>query len=125
MIEAKDLRVGNYITDHLQQVHKVTPGTLMYIKDATNEQNTLKPILITEEILLKCGFKLRYKESKYSDWELDNYVFHFRPTQDCSNSFGIAIAERHYIYFNWHTIYLHQLQNLYFAVKLKELQITL
>ena len=81
--------------------------------------NDLIPILLTEKILLQCGF---YKENNYTS--NDNvFVKEIR----FPSFFTIVEEEKGYklcdadIYTN--IIYLHELQNLYFALTKKELPI--
>ena len=79
-----------------------------------------KPIELTEDILLKCGFVKKNKKNEY--FELDEWItlteeiseekpvsFDFR----CKNTYLTCIS------------YLHQLQNLYFALTQTELEINL
>lgn len=62
----------------------------------------LNPISLTEEILLKCGFE---KTKEIDSWELKGFGFVDISTPQCK--------------------YLHQLQNLYFALTGEELTINL
>lgn len=53
MIQANELRIGNWY-DHNGEYRQASPSTIEEIWH--NERPWCKPIPITEEILLKCGF---------------------------------------------------------------------
>jgi hypothetical protein len=107
MIQVNELRLGNYVyyADN-KTVLKVDGGHICY-------PSKMHPIPLSEEILLKCGFV------KYN-------------TKDINPTYSKKL-------FNWndgilyligdgfvnHIKYLHQLQNLYFALKNEELEINL
>ena len=108
MINAQDLRIGNYILDGGGNIVKVTPQR---IADIDNKFVINNPIPLTEDILLKCGF-----ERIESKWRLKN-GYHW-------------IQVNLYSYFINHIQhglieYLHELQNLYFALTKEELEINL
>jgi hypothetical protein len=74
-------------------------------------------ILITEEILLKCGFvkngfSLTFNEFSFYNEDLENLYIDLDQGQELS---GICVKVK----------YLHQLQNLYFALTSKELEFNL
>lgn len=78
----------------------------------------LRPIPLTEELLLKCGFeKCNYGNNKeFISYKMDWF--------NCRLAVGVLSIMG---YNNRHQDikYLHQLQNLYFALTGKELEITL
>lgn len=117
-MEAKDLRIGNYLKcgvflTKVSCINKdnytvtelnVSEGEFNY----TSEQCKIDPIELTEEWLLKFGFN--YQEGKY--W-IDGLCVH---TTD----------SRYYILQEQGRVFIknvHQLQNLYFALTGKELTI--
>ncbi len=115
MIKLNELRVGNWV---------------MY--SACQSTAGLKGIPITEEILFKCGFnQIDRVSGAYSDWEIgERYRFNFRleSYDPPANNFGVqdlSKKSRAIYYFNWNTKYVHQLQNLYFALTGKELEVSL
>lgn len=135
MITANELRIGNLIDcfgicevikigQKNIKISRETDTGLLLEKVPLNSLE-LKPIPITEEILMKCGFD-KWNGHKYFDKNVD---------LDCS----IQIAlERNIMYlcgndacteghcFELQNVkYLHQLQNLYFALTGKELEINL
>ena len=115
MKQANELRVNNYY-DHNGEYRKVTPNTIEEVWNA--ERTWCKPIPITEDILLKCGF--------YKDEDI-NYRFYF--------DFGWAVILAYDIDDNcirigdsWDftkVIYLHDLQNVIFGLTKTELTINL
>jgi hypothetical protein len=125
-LKAKDLRIGN-IFDYYDQfviVQKISNRftEFGYFKDGTGFQRPFeshdfpKPIELTEDILLKCGFEKKGKRlSKgwFYLWNEDGKII-------------FALAEMHDEIGQYLTIkYVHQLQNLYFALTGEELQINL
>ncbi len=122
-MKANELRVGNKInveqTTHT--VKKILSSVLISTWDKStskrietyrNSYDQIKPIPLTEEILLKCDCVLDKKlHTKYGYF---NYWF---------NSSGILCINL--INDIVHIKYLHQLQNLYFALTNTELNIEL
>jgi hypothetical protein len=126
-MEANELRVGNWIINPFGGKGTVESIHLDSVK--LKESNSFvplvhcKPIQLTDEILLKCGFK---KGDEYylspSDYSTEGFVdmmcFNLKECEfiiDMSQYSGYSVSIKH----------LHQLQNLYFALTGKELQITL
>ena len=117
MIKETELRIGNILLlDNtkiirllwvknnkccVMQVGVIYPSAIVDIE-------RLQPIELTEEILLKCGFKKGFEGGTL--WYLDNFF----------------VASLDFIY--WSDIkikHLHQLQNIYFALSKKELEINM
>lgn len=147
MIDIKELRIGNYITDQwnstytsIESINK--EGIGLVIEDDGNwsecASRWIEPIIridvifgipLTEEILLKCGMKTTYDE-----------LIKLKEYQLVTNKFYIAINCEYTNYRKWNvhidncdfqTIgsgecdYLHQLQNLVLDVTGTELEIKL
>jgi len=120
MLKANELRVGNIVsTVKLNNgiVRGITDEKIMVkFKDSTISSNIdfFYPIPLTEEILLKCGFKLSPKGFNYDKKRL-SICLH------CDS------YKNGRVYFNSWCISeksidsLHQLQNLYFALTNEEL----
>lgn len=126
-MEATELRIGNYV-EH--QIHKI--GTVQSLGDTTLLISTnydeielieIEPIPLTEEWLLKFGFTQISEFSRI--WSLNNYGFDLGITY----FFLQSIIEEDVIAFNggkkiqtkliWIRTkckYVHQLQNLYYAL---------
>ena len=117
-MEAKELRIGNLLKcAKSDNFFEVSYEDLGYINDGISES---KPILLTEEWLLKFGF------GRSDEFEMGHnknfnfgfyYDYHFnRFMLDCDNE-----NDGVYIYLD-HIKYVHQLQNLYFALTGTELE---
>ncbi|WP_448607605.1 hypothetical protein [Paenimyroides ceti] len=141
-MKAEELRIGNYVY-YNGKIIAVTPYAikeLYYIGDShansSVDKRCYKPIPLSEEILLKCRaikfpnkiftntFELRLKRNKniiISDLETPNFMV-FLAEYDFENR---KIEETVNVH-NWDfekNMYLHQLQNLYYALTGKELEI--
>ena len=115
MIKSNELRIGNWVSylgaivqlDRHDLSDLFNPSIDMYEMD-------LEPIELTEEILLKCGFE-------FSHITGDERVFSNKKINLLINAYDNNIIK-----FNVFIIkHLHQLQNLYFALTNKELEINL
>jgi len=115
MIDAKDLRIGNwFLFGELR--HQATHWDIRNLALAEfkgNPLETYKPIPLTPEILEKCGFEKWGKDgydkngiyiSKYFNYPIYN------PFGEYINSIEVK--------------YLHELQNLYYALTKQELNYT-
>lgn len=144
-MKANELRIGNYIyidsRDELRTIVEIrhTMVSVKYIRSDTNqphqsmvEYDRLTPITLTEEWLLKFGFaELLVNHGKIKDYRLNctppgykhEYFFVFRFRERNDEDF------RMYWYpqatnGSMHTFpckYVHQLQNLFFALTGEEL----
>lgn len=115
----KDLRIGNLFQDVYNHVYEVTAGTLMYLRDADDEQaKNVKHILLSDQWLLKFGFA--EKEKMYS---IQHGCIKYTLTED-HHGFVLGIVRSVNIeWFCWEIKYVHQLQNLYFSLTGEELNI--
>lgn len=128
MIAANELRIGNWVMydNRLFQIEAISRSLPCLNTDEFGigvvDWNNINPIPLTPEILEKCGLK-------NGNSELDRNVFYSTNKHlaqfsvNISGSFGIYvgvfIALR-----SVHLEYLHQLQNLYFALTNTELNYT-
>lgn len=108
MIQANELRIGNWVND--KSVGYVQVNWLTFHPD--NLKNT-EPIPLTPEILENAGFEA-----------LDHGA---RDTSFCRNNFFLRwyVIEEVVRYEGREIKYLHQLQNLYFALVGEELKVEL
>jgi hypothetical protein len=116
---AKDLRIGNfvYLTDK-EKVWEILDG---YEIDKCEENLFTQPIPLTEEWLVKFGFEFSEDESSeekkvyFDNWNHDviirENIVKFYIVNTCETCYDVAIK------------YVHQLQNLYFALTGEELEI--
>lgn len=121
MITASDLRIGNCIRDIWSsdtacfRVEQLLANSCTYGLHLKAKYCNLIPIPLTEELLLKCGF---YHNEKI---EYRLHCPEFPITIDIDD-FGIQISD------SWefgNIRYLHELQNLYYALTKTELIINL
>ncbi|MDH6308021.1 hypothetical protein M2451_002540 [Dysgonomonas sp. PFB1-18] len=150
MIQASELRIGNYIyrpnldgkeyIDYengvigmrnvslsIVQVTGILPGIVILGEDKRGVE-WLSPIPLTNELLLKCGFERdRFaKQCFVKDYSKQGNLIIF--TNKTPVAVENNIKEPFYYMLNGliHTIeYAHQLQNLYFAITRKELEVKL
>ena len=107
-MKASELRIGNFYSQ-FGNVHETSCFTIETLTKASKQQLWCKPIPITEEWLLKFGFE---------GWDLDIYTMNL-----ITNNFCILFDELEIVAKN--IKYVHQLQNLYFALTNEELIIKL
>lgn len=128
MIKSNELRIGNYGLSGGQEL-MITAKGILYLQDGEME---FEPIPLTEQWLLKFGFK---KVVYNSDEEGYGTDYHLK----CSNGvfmcyaddFSLGLYTSEYdminglaVIPNWEmTKHVHQLQNLYFALTGEELTI--
>lgn len=133
-LKANELRIGNLInvlnpnTD-VWNIEATKGKTIMILQEKKGHHlliNNLKPIPLTEEWLLKFGFEeTNAKENLDREWCVDyeiencNFIINYNKTL---NIFYFSFSNG----INWINIeiyYIHQLQNLYFALTNEELEI--
>jgi hypothetical protein len=104
-MEAKELRIGNWVKqpEGFNQVYSIDPDLI--------DQFQLEPIPLTEEWLMRFGSQKRGQEIHLDYFTLYDGQGSWT-VNDNSAPYTIAVIE-----------YVHQLQNLYFALTGKELEI--
>lgn len=115
MIEANELRLNNWVyspeVGSNVQVTLLSNDNWLSLSSATWDQPSFEeidPIPLSEEILLKCGFEKTFEGG--SLWYLGKFF----------------VSSLDFIYWsNIKILYLHQLQNLYWCLCGKELEINL
>lgn len=136
-MKANELRIGNYYNSN-GTFKKATPSIIEELFESEN-RIWIQPIPLTEEILLKCGFeKVKNKDKE----DLREYIGHTAQKAKYAifdtDIFITKVDKRGLL---WRSVdcdfmvlfyhksipikYLHQLQNLYFALTGQELTITL
>jgi hypothetical protein len=146
MIKVSQLRIGNYLYDNkdnlcrVEQLNSNADETEVYapvIKGALTYLPN-KPIPLTEETLLKCGFEkvvvkgdfdagfddditygLEYKREFYLSYDASDFsiaIFSSKLAYDYEDGICIPLESAKY---------LHQLQNIFFSLTGEELKIEL
>jgi len=118
MIQANELRVGNwvsngekYFTVDASSMCDILYGVIDYI---------IEPIQLTHEILEKCGFNFNESIRHWAITWGTNGV-HFIKKDEHYTGFSFQLGSHHYKVID----NLHELQNLYFALTGEELTINL
>lgn len=144
MIDAKDLRIGNWVNREYWNPHPTEPSIeldacLIYsiqsdrvsvrINDkkiiARIPTEKIQPIPLTPEILEKCGF---YVDIHYGVFNISIYIEGFNPfTFRLRKGISGLMDGEYWVFISGGLIpekikYLHDLQNLYYAVTKKELE---
>ncbi len=129
-MRANELRIGNYFYDRSGKILKLDfwdymkPAQKMFLEGSevhplTEDLEYCKPIPLTEDILLKCGFELA--NGSVSDFHLKIEGENLLWVDLGYEKISIA-TENDWVSFNGFN--LHQLQNLYFALTGNEMLIT-
>ena len=148
MIEQKELRIGNYVQFYRkiedQDLSQASICSIFetdgdyYVKFedgfCVNTERGIKPISLSEELILKCGFTIH--DNTQSDKEyIKKYSsgrtvlnYNLVITKSCykdSGEYRIVVVGRVSDCEICNIKYLHQLQNIYFALTGKELMVNL
>jgi hypothetical protein len=129
-MEAKELRIGNYVNDHLSRVQKVSEtrsdAYICYLSNGNKlkyKLNTTTPIPLTEDWLLKFGFEKGKDEYNFNGFDLeDRNTDQFLSVDKIiklKNNFGCWYVGTYLRELK----HVHQLQNLYFALTGEELNL--
>lgn len=125
-MKARELRIGNWVKGN--RPFKVLPKDILvsYNHEKQQGESRYLPIPLTEEILLKCGFEL----GSNGWYSLESWLFDFNCLDISINQEFAAIEygsryDTHACNLTGNIRYLHQIQNLYFALTNEELEINL
>ena len=134
-LSAKDLRIGNYLyfdneVNEVEEIEMICnsewvgEGKKWWLETTNLEGELLinfKPISLTEEWLEKLGFNCKYK-SVNNNWDIGS--FHVSQTSDVDDD-NNRIEQKEEFFYDYYLElkYVHQLQNLYFALTNEELTI--
>ena len=115
MIKANELRIGNYVFDNLKQwiIQMHSANGILNVEQKPSEYN---PVEITEEILLKLGFKCEEK-TRENIYRLNIFEY---ATSCKTIDLEIDYFDNHAT-FTTDIKYVHQLQNLFFFLTGEEL----
>ena len=132
MIDVKELRIDNLVMckNEICRINMINRGEVSAIdSDSVKEcfaceimSDRLYPITLTEELILKCGFEELYSDSKGYVYDINGVKF-LRCYFD-TPSFFIETDENSEL-FDKPINNLHQLQNIYYYLTGKELEVSL
>jgi hypothetical protein len=108
-MKASELRIGNLVK---QGVVESIGSRLIEVSDTIYESEVIEPIELTEKCLFKFG--LKGTQGYYYDSEIGAIEFYYEDE--------ILVCDI-YNYRNENVKYIHQLQNIYFALTNEELKI--
>ena len=119
MIQASELRIGNWMKRDTQpEGFQIDSSSFLIVE---RHPELYEPIPITSEILEQCGLE-KDKYPPANVWSDGSVIVFYKEPKDCE------ILEGFYTTY-WHSAvrleYLHQLQNLYYALTSNELTINL
>ena len=112
-MKASELRIGNYY-NQFGNIHQVNHVIIKDLTKAPEDQLWCKPIPLTEEWLLNLGFISNPYQDRY-----ENKPLHI----ECDKTKGSLILWCEQLPKSIFIKYVHQLQNLYFALTGEELTI--
>ncbi len=116
MIQANELRIGNWVYDNVLNGY-VQFKSFFGLCNAETKPEQYSPIPLTSDILDKCGFVKEYDVYSKSAFEIANVT-----DGNGNKSFVLLNGKNPASVCFYH---LHQLQNLYFALTGEELTIKL
>ena len=135
-MQANELRVGNWVNDESGTIpYQIRPQDFLPLALPENEGKA-KPIMITAEILRKAGFtKYQWMDGYFIKTKFGDLMIQFLThrvylyfTNVGGDSQGMNMRGKRYvgnINTTQNITYLHQRQNLYFALTGEELNIQL
>ncbi len=120
-MKASELRVGNLIESGM--ITRMDIGDTLYSMEVTKNgkrRNISNPAgeLLTEDWLLRFGFE---KDLVCEDWSIKKVFPNLTNPEVGDNTFFIFLNEGYSTYGKYKFQYVHQLQNLYFALTGEEL----
>jgi hypothetical protein len=116
-MKVSDLRIGNYCVGYS---FKVEVWTLLHFKQCEDGSEEVTPIPLTEEWLVKLGVDDKNKDQLFDI----NYCTYHKGTNTFNYIIGYYFNNEDYVdYVTKEIQYVHQLQNLYFALTNTELTI--
>lgn len=122
-MEARELRIGNWYQNKSND-EKLKFQQVTFFEDAHYVAVYCDPIPLTEEWLHKFGFNSKYK-SVHMHWNLGPFELNQKSNEDDEHN---IIPQEQIWYFShagWtpDVLFVHQLQNIYFALTGLELEL--
>lgn len=120
-MNANELRIGNFVYDTKGQVNTIDLEAITYI--VKEPLNQVKPIPITEDWLKRFGFN-KFESTKYTSYNSINIEgdegeikqLEIWLSNGFASTFVLCDKNQDGIIFSQNIKYVHQLQNLYFAL---------
>lgn len=135
-LETTEFRIGNYLKDREGRICIVEElssreGEREVYAPAMNGPITAlpnKPIALSEDWLLKFGFKKQHSYGSTNLWTIKIKglcfsIYEIPPFREDKEKPGKWALVNHTLNYDLHYKYVHQLQNLYFALTGEELKI--
>lgn len=131
MIKASELRIGNLLSYKGEPIliKMISPNTI-YFNEGQQSINAVDPLLISEEWLMRFGFE-RTTEGRVNRWAFDIGNKHIAPHGDNKYELSSFAIDGKSAFFCDYTVnnywaakkchYVHQMQNLHFAITGEEL----
>lgn len=119
-MQANELRLGNLVTRKFNKNIQCTVNWGI-IKDVDDGSGDYIPITLTPEILEKCGFKYSDSSFHHITYEKEPLAVSFVKSIDLGHDEVIISLEDRII----DCRFLHQLQNLFYALTGEELEVKL
>jgi hypothetical protein len=126
MINANELRIGNWIFNEMIGKNKQVDGDLLYAIDGLKNgvEQEYYYIPLTPEILEKAGYKKNKTTGNYlNELSNDDGIFDAMLIEEDKDWFTFVVNANSYDNYTVEIKYLHQLQNLYFALTGEELTV--
>jgi hypothetical protein len=126
-MKATELRIGNFVEfeNEVFRMHIISESYPVLDTDLFGayvvEWDKLYPIPLTEEWLADFGFIDKYKSCN-NDWSIYGFTINQQSDEDDDGN-KIPQEQIFYYQYQYDIKYVHQLQNLYFALTGKELTI--
>jgi hypothetical protein len=124
-MKANELRIGNWIrTSKEEQAVDVLCDSLSTINQHCITYDMVAPIQLTEQWLIRFGFE---KDEEFDEGGIVDYRY-FLHKRNFTLSFTSNFSTEDFIYVNYNQggvdcFFIHQLQNLYFALTGEELKL--
>src|SRR5574343_39323 len=133
-MKSNELRVGNWIYPNdenatyypvleiMQDVVVCHKAAKVFERDVRIPYSEIRPIPLTEEWLVKVGFRFAKKRNGY------NIYFHIKQFRGIDDKIRMNIDDQSRFWFYVYNAtvrlyYVHQLQNIYFALTTEELDL--
>ncbi len=131
-MKAEELRIGNYVfpldqgAEELEIAHKVTLITRTYVgvtftTEVNRAYSEIRPILLTEEWLLKFGFVKKENTYKLNDVFSISHTFRVKDGELLMELEPVVVNVGSLFYRT--LLYVHELQNLFYILTGEELTV--